>query len=149
MSQNAKEKEVITVIRQMEGAENNAFVTKILLNIFEDVILNNPGHKDYQYDVMMGALLEINKNTFAEYEQHMLLPEEDQDYLLSGALSAQENFYHVLNMAYADELAVSLEERIQMVRDVMNEQIQEVEDMVAEPLAEIRAAIEKQKGTQS
>lgn len=75
MSQNAKEKEVITVIRQMEGAENNAFVTKILLNIFEDVILNNPGHKDYQYDVMMGALLEINKNTFAEYEQHMLLPD--------------------------------------------------------------------------
>lgn len=142
---NQEEISVVTLVRQMEGAENNAFVTGILLEIFEDIVTKNKISQKDQYDIAMGTLLEINKGTFEEHQKYIhSLPEEDQDLLLSGALSAQENFYNILNMAYSESLVIPLEERIDMVRDVMRNHIAQIEELVAEPLAEIRAALAKQ-----
>lgn len=132
---------ILTLVRQMEGVENNAHVSRVLLNIYNSIVMGNPTDKELQFDIMMGTLLEINKDTFEQYEEHQKLPEEDRDFVLSGALSAQETFYNTLVGAYNDAFVVHVDERIAMVRQVIEEQIAAAQEAVAEPLAEIRAAI--------
>lgn len=142
MSHVEETQDVTTIIRQMEGVENNAHVSGILLNIFNTIVTGNPSDRELQYEIMMGTLLEVNKDTFDQYEEHMKLPEEDRDFFLSGALSAQETFYNTLVMAYNASLNIPLEERIAMVNEVIENQIKEALDAVAEPLGAIRAAIQ-------
>lgn len=142
MNQNEKIEEtidVLTIFRQMEGVENNARVSTSLLNIYNTIVMGNPSDKDLQFDLMMGTLLEINRETFAKYEEHQQLPEDQRNFILSGALSAQETFYNTLVGAYNDASVVHIDERIAMVRDVIEDQIEAALEAVAEPLAALRA----------
>lgn len=143
MNQNEETQEtidVLTLFRQMEGVENNARVSTSLLNIYNTIVMGNPSDKELQFDLMMGTLLEINRDTFAKYEEHQQLPEEERNFFLSGALSAQETFYNTLTAAYNDAFVVHVDERIAMVRDVIEEQIEAALEAVAEPLAALRAS---------
>ena len=90
MNQNEEIEETIdmlTIFRQMEGVENNARVSTSLLNIYITIVMDNPSDKDLQFDLMMGTLLEINRETFAKYEGHQQLPEDQRNFILGACLS--------------------------------------------------------------
>lgn len=136
-----EQQNVLNLVRQLEGVENNAFVSGLLLGIFNDIVEVNQGSTQDQFDIMMGVILQVNQDTFAEFDQHMLLPEDERDFILSGALSAQEAFYQVLIMAYSDDIQLSEAERIQIVQEAIQSQIDEAEALCKEPLEAIRRVI--------
>ena len=137
---NATGAEILDKIRQMEGAENNAYVMRLLGDVFTQIAAAHPGASN-TFIVTMKVLEDIRATAWKNLENLQKLPQEEQHYLFHGELSAQDTFVKFVVDAFtADNLTD--EERVAQVLARVDEHATEAEAAVAQPLAELREIID-------
>ena len=132
--------DIVEILKQMEGVENNAFTMRLLAKIYGDITADH-SESAANFVVTMKVLEEVRAVAWRNLENMRKLPVEEQHYMYNGEISAQESFIKIVVAAFEDD---TLDETTRPARIQAQAEAHaaEAEASVAEPLAQLRLIAE-------
>lgn len=134
---------VIELIKQMEGVENNAFTMRLLAKIYQDVVEAHPS-SEANFVITMKVLEEVHTQAWKNLEEMQKLPPEEHHYLFNGEIAAQEAFIKIFVAAFNDD---TLDEttRPQHILEQAEAHAADADASIAGPMAELKEVVDMLK----
>lgn len=131
---------IITLMKQMEGVEQNAHTMRLLSTVYGMIAKDHP-EGGMQFVTTMSFMEEIRGTAWENLVAMQDLPEDEQHFLFNGELSAQEAFVRIVTKAFGD-ITLNDETRPAYIQAEAEEHALNAEAGVAEPLAQLRMIAE-------
>lgn len=132
--------DIVELLKQMEGVENNAFTMRLLAKIHADITTDH-SESAANFVITMKVLEEVRSVAYKNLENMQKLPKEEQHYMYNGEISAQESFIKIVIAAFEDE-SLDSTARAARIQEQAEAHAAEAEKSVAEPLAQLRLIAE-------
>ncbi len=136
---------VIELIKQMEGVENNAFTMRLLAKIHSDITAAHPASAE-NFVVTIKVLEEVHAQAWKNLEEMQKLPPEEQHYLYNGEISAQDAFIKIVIAAFEDD-TLDDTRRALFIQEKAEAHALEAEASIAGPMGELKEVVEMIKAT--
>lgn len=131
---------VIDLLKQMEGVENNAYVMRLLATVYGHITKDHPDGAN-NFMTTMAVVEDVRRTAWANLEEMRKLPEVEQHFLFNGEISAQEEFIKIVIDAFSKDDLDDITRPV-YIQERAEAHAVEAEESVAEPLGKLRMLVE-------